>query len=101
MANRVQLQTILEDLMSSSNVYYQPPESVKLRYPCVIYSRSSIDTTFADDKPYVHRIRYKITIIDKNPDSELPGKVAALPMCVFDRHYVADNLNHDVYNLYY
>jgi hypothetical protein len=42
-----------------------------------------------------------ITVIDANPDSEIPGRIASLSMCIFDRAYRADNLNHDVYQLYY
>jgi hypothetical protein len=90
---------MLEDLIGSTNVYFQPPEDIQ--YPCIIYSRNLGVTKFADNQPYSHHIGYKVTVIDPNPDSEIPGKVSNLPMCIFDRHYTADNLNHDVYNLYY
>lgn len=56
---------------------------------------------YANGEPYMHVIGYKVTIIDANPDSLIPGKIALLPMCSFDRHYKSNNLNHDVYNLYY
>lgn len=46
-------------------------------------------------------VRYELTVIDKNPDSDILDRVASLPMCAFERHYTADNLNHDVYNIYY
>jgi hypothetical protein len=102
MEKRVQLQSLLEGLLRSRNVYFQPPEDVKLCYPCIIYSRGIIGITqFANDKPYHYQNRYTLTVIDKNPDSEILDKVASLPMCTFERHYTADNLNHDVYNLYY
>lgn len=102
MEKRVQLQFLLEDLIGSKNVYFQPPETIKLSYPCIIYSRGVIGRTkFADDKPYQHQVRYAVTVIDKDPDSDILDKVASLPMCVFERHYTADNLNHDIYNLYY
>jgi hypothetical protein len=101
MGKRAQLQVALEALIGSTNVYFQPPETVKLKYPCVIYERNSIKTKFADDNPYNHQTKYQVTVIDKNPDSDLPQKIGGLPMCSFDRHYTSDNLNHDVYNLYY
>lgn len=101
MGKRTDLQTILEGLLGSRNVYFQPPESVKLKYPCIIYSRDYGETRFADNLPYNHQIRYKVTVIDSNPDSEILNKVVALPSCSFSRHYTADNLNHDVYNLYF
>jgi hypothetical protein len=101
MEKRVQLQYLLEGLMETGKVYFQPPEDVKLSYPCIIYSRDSGDTNFADNNPYHLQTRYKVTIIDSNPDSTIPGKVAQLPTCTFATHFTADNLNHDVYNLYF
>jgi hypothetical protein len=58
-------------------------------------------TVHADDIPYRSRMCYGVTVIDPNPDSEIPAKIAALPLCRFARHFTADNLNHDVYNLYF
>ena len=101
MGTRVQLQSLLENILGSRNVYFQPPESVKLCYPCIIYSRNKNQTWFADDKPYNHQIQYTLIIIDSNPDSLIPGKIADLPMCTYDRRYNKDNLNHEIYNLYY
>jgi hypothetical protein len=101
MGTRVQLQTILEDILGSRNVYFQPPENFNLLYPCIIYKRNNILTSFADDQPYNHKTQYSITVIDRDPDSEIPVKISKLPMCKFERHYSAENLNHDVYNIYY
>jgi len=58
-------------------------------------------TEYADNGPYKHKTRYQVTVIDKNPDSEIPAKVKALPLCAYSRFFVADNLNHDVFNLYF
>lgn len=99
MGSRLGLQDLLETLVD--NVYFQPPESLKLSYPCIVYSRSDMDTKFADDIPYAHSKQYQLIVIDKDPDSNIPGKVALLPMCTFDRHYTANNLNHDIFDIYY
>ena len=99
MGTRLQLQTMLETLIG--NVYYQPPETVKISYPCIIYTWDKVKTRFASDTPYSWHLGYKVTIIDKNPDSDIPEKVAMLSKCIFDRHYTADNLHHFVFNIYY
>ena len=99
MASREDLQTLLETL--ASNVYFQPPESVKLSYPCIIYSRNRVSIKHADNKPYQKGIQYSVMLIDYNPDSLILEKLEALPTCSFDRHYVADNLYHDVYTIYF
>lgn len=101
MGTRESLQTVLTALLESDNVYFQPPPTVKMKYPCIVYHRDFVDTKFADDKPYLKRKRYLVTVIDSNPDSEIPDKVASLPLCIFDRFFTADNLNHDVYKLFF
>lgn len=99
MGQRLQLHQLLETF--SDHVYFQPPTNVRLQYPCIVYHRDFAETKFADDFPYNHTKRYMITIIDPDPDSEIPSKVAALPMSLFNRFYTADDLNHDVYNVYF
>lgn len=101
MGKRLELQTLLETLLGSRNVYFQPPASVSMKYPCIVYQRDYQDNKFANNLPYSQTKRYAVTVIDRNPDSEFPDKVAALPLSSFTRHFTADNLNHDVYNLYF
>lgn len=101
MGSRLELQTLLENILGSRNVYYQPPASVSMKYPAIVYSRNDIETIFADNNPYSLHHAYTITLIDSNPDSEYVNKIAMLPLCTYDRHYKADNLNHDVFNLYF
>lgn len=98
---RQQLQADLQALLGSSNVYFQPPESVKMQYPCIVYQRDNASTIFADDHPYRHTQRYQVTVIDRNPDSEIPDKVAKLPMTTYNRFFAVDGLNHDVFVMYY
>lgn len=101
MGQRLQLQTLLEEIKGDDQVYFQPPENVQMVYPCIVYSRDNADTKFAGNNPYKHTKRYQVIVIDRNPDSDIPDKIAALPMCTFSRFFVADNLNHDVYILYF
>lgn len=101
MATRVDLQNALEELLGSRNVYYQPPESLKMNYPAIVYARKTIDNSYANNSVYKQNYAYEITVIDKNPDSEIVNKVSKLPTCRFDRHFKSDNLNHDVFTLYY
>lgn len=101
MARRLLLQDLLEDLLGSTNVYFQPPANVQMAYPCIVYMRDSAETQFAGNRPYNHVWRYMVTVIDRDPDSDIPDKVAALPMCLFNRNYPANGLHHDVFNLYY
>lgn len=101
MGSRLELQNLLESILGSRNVYYQPPESIKIKYPAIIYSRNNIDNNFADDMVYMQNHTYQIIVIDANPDSEIVNKISKLPMCRYNRHYTSDNLNHDVFILNY
>ena len=101
MSRREELHEIFCDLLGSRNVYFQPPSTVKMTYPCIIYNRNTRNENRADDLLYNFMEGYTVTVVDRNPDSLIPGKVAQLPLCSFDRFYTADNLNHDVYTIYY
>lgn len=101
MAPRLQLHELLKDILGSDNVYFQPPSSHVMQYPCIRYERSNIRSKSADNAPYKLQKEYTITVIDANPDSSLPDEIAKLPQCIMDRAYKADNLNHDVFNILY
>lgn len=96
---RSELQALLLELCD--NVYFQPPPSISLSYPCIIYKRSDVGIDHADNAPYNSRKRYQIMVVDRDPDSDIPDQVATLPTASFDRHYAADDLNHDVYNVFF
>jgi hypothetical protein len=101
MGQRLELHEILKGIMGANQVYFQPPEDLAMTYPCITYERDDADTKFADNSPYRYTKRYQVTVMDRDPDSEFPDKVAKLPMCTFSRAFKADNLNHDVFNLYF
>ncbi|MBR0280524.1 MAG: hypothetical protein IJQ81_02900 [Oscillibacter sp.] len=84
----------------SGHLYFQPPETVKMAYPAVVYSLSNIQIRHADNQPYKSAKQYQITAIDKDPDSALPERIAELPTARFNRFFVSDNLNHWVFTVY-
>lgn len=101
MASRTELQSLLEITIGNKNVYFQPPESLRMTYPCIRYEYSNLDTKYADNKPYRHEICYKITYIDKNPDNTNWLKIANLPKVKFDRPFISDVLYHWVFIIYF
>lgn len=101
MASRLELQAKLEELLESRNVYYQPPESIKLQYPAIVYSKANIGNRYANDGKYLQLPSYEIIVIDRKADNPVINKILSLPMSRFDRMYKADNLYHDVITLYF
>ena len=101
MSNRLDLQATFEKILGSRNVYFQPPESVKLNYPAIVYAIKDVETAFADNRAYLKAPSYEVTLIDKNPDNAFVEAILDIPYCTFDRHYKADNLNHYVFTLFH
>lgn len=102
MGTRLELSAILHNLLGSDNVYFQPPASVKMSYPAIRYSLIGVDITRADNLNYRKIKKYLITIIHNNPDNTIKDEILDL----FDHismgtPYVADNLYHYVYTLYF
>ena len=102
MASRHELHDELKVLLGSSNVYFQPPESIKMKYPCYVYHREAPDVIHADNKLYRRVHKYGLIYITLDPDDSLiDGTVDHFAMCRFGRFYAADGLNHYYYDLYY
>lgn len=101
MASRPDLQTLLEELLGSRNVYFQPPENLRMNYPAIVYSLSNVRKQHADDAAYKLLTAYSVVLIDKDPDTQFLMPILALRYCSFDRFYRADNLNHWVFTLYH
>jgi hypothetical protein len=107
MDKRLELHEILCELVNITepngdrHTYFDPPASVKMKYPAIRYARKRIENTYANNSVYGQKNSYELTVIYDNPDSDLVRKVSLLPMCTHDRHYKADNLNHDTFTIYY
>ena len=99
MDRRIELDGWLKTICSI--VYFQPPATVRLSYPCIIYSLKDIDPRFANNKPYLLDSSYTLIYITRDPDDPVRYQLAEASMCRFDRYYTADNLNHYVYRIYY
>lgn len=99
--DRYELNAILKTIAGNNNVYYQPPESLKMSYPCIVYTKSDITDRYASNGKYIIRHCYEITVIDKNPDSEIVARMEKYKEARFNRHFTSDGLNHDVFTLYF
>lgn len=101
MASRLELHEELVNILGSRYVYFQPPESIKMTYPAIVYERSDIPNRFANDNVYLQAVKYKVTIVDRDPDSEIVTRMSKFKTARFDKHYVIDGLNHDAFTIYY
>ena len=102
MASRLKLHEELCEILGSRNVYFQPPKSTQMKYPCIVYSKDSIDKHNANNKAYLKTNVYDGVVIDRDPDSTiLDSIVDGFSKCSVNGCYTADNLYHFPFKLYY
>ena len=102
MGTRLELQEELEGVLGSKNVYFQPPETIKMKYDAIVYDFSTMVIRRANDKPYIKVKGYDLTVISRNPDNNLVNDLLDHFLHIrFNRRYKADNLYHDSLTLYY
>lgn len=96
-------ESILDAIQKEAHrhVYFQTPASLRMSYPCIVYKLDNVSTRYANNHPYTHKKRYTVTVIDRNPDSEIPDRIGAFPLSSFRTKFEKDNLNHFVYQLYF
>lgn len=96
---RLDLQRFLKT--KTNNVYFQPDTNIKLKFPCIVYMRTRLDGTHANNGVYRLDHGYKLTYIHFNPDDPFVDEIAKFPKCRFRREYSVDGLYHDEYILYW
>lgn len=101
MDNRKALQKTLETILGSRQVYYNPPENIKMSYPAIVYTKDKIKSLYANDNKYLKHTSYSITVISNTPDNPIIERILDIPLTEFDRSFVSDNLYHDVITIYY
>lgn len=98
--SRLDFHNVLVNTLGSSNVYFQPPENLKLKHPCIVYSINNVDTTYASNYPYKFDVCYQVTLISRDPDDETRDKLLKLQMSRYERSFKSNDLNHDVFRIY-
>lgn len=102
MASRIELHETLKTILGSNNVYFNPPEKLKMEYPCIRYKRTTVRTENADDKIYLKYNRYQIVVIDKNVDSQIADRILEqLPLTTISNFTISEGLLHVFMETYY
>lgn len=96
MTNRLTLHKTLTDILGSGYVYYNPPESTKMSFPCIVYKLNNIIPTHADNMNYIDHTVYKITVISKQVDHPAVKKILKLPRTRFSTSFTANGFYHYV-----
>ena len=105
MASRLELHEELCEVLGSRNVYFQPPENVKMEYNptgAIRYKLGGKDLKRANNKIYLSTNQYEGVVITRDPDTTVPDELLThFEMCSFGRPYTSDKLNHYPFTIYY
>ena len=102
MAKRADLHEELCTILGTRNVYFTPPESVRMSYDAIRYELGGKDIKRANNRLYLFTNRYDGVVITRDPDTTIPDAILShFEMCSFGSPYTADNLNHYPFTLYY
>ena len=105
----------LKNLLKTDEVYFQASADAGItgneeayiftgiEYPCFIVKRTTAYQPRANDKLYQFRPGYEVTYINRDePDPEMLELVGeTFPYAAYQRHFVSENLHHDVWMIYY
>lgn len=101
MGQRLDLHQLLKNIPGVEGAYFQPDQNTSMLYPAIVYQRSESYVSYADSLKYWRKKRYSVTVIDRNPDSEIVDAVEELPYTQFERFFVTQGLNHTVFQTYF
>lgn len=102
MGTRLQLQDELESILGSPNVYYQPPSSTSLKYPCIIYELDNTNVKAADNNKYIKVNRYHVKHLYKSLSNELKDSILdSFMMVSHNNRMKVDGLYNDDFTLFY
>lgn len=100
MHTRIELHTALKNALGSNNVYFAPPEGLRMNYPAIVYKERTINVKHAGSIPYIHRTMYDIIVISSDPDNAICKRVSQIPTVNPGTRYIVDNLYHDPFTIY-
>lgn len=96
--SRKELQRKLLDVKIQNGlkgVYFEPPENLKIFYPCIVYNLRGVRDSYADNVVYLGRDEYSITLIELDPDSPVYRQMlTSIPNIRMDSAYTSDGLYH-------
>ena len=105
MANKLKWEQIRDILYTiTENVYYDPPTSIQMKFPCFRFTMNNTDSKYADNLSYLRTKRWAITFITRDVeelDDVINQMLIKFKYCTHETTFKADNLNHAVFNLYF
>lgn len=101
-SKRLEFDKELRSVLGNNNVYFEPPATIQMKYPCIIYSVDRVKTFRADNDAYINNRAYQVISVTTNPDTDIvEDMLDSFKHCYFERRYKSDGLIHDVFTIYF
>lgn len=101
MRTRLDLHELLCELVESRHVYFSPPASIQMMYPCIVYEVIGCQNDYADNLKYRNHRRWSVTYITTDPDDTVHNRLDELQYSNPGNPFVADGLYHFPYTIYF
>ncbi len=88
-----------EEIMHCDSVYFQPPSSLKLKYPCIVYNLNDINDKKADEISDDRHYQFRLTLISPNPDNNIVDKIMNLKYAKYVRSFSTQGLYHYMFDI--
>lgn len=94
---------LCKEVLKTRNCYFNPPASIQMEYPCIVYSYAAPSVEHADNKRYHNTSAYDLMVIDTDPESEISKSLFGSDFLYLSpgNPYVVDGLYHFPFTLYY
>ena len=97
-----ELRDLQQEILGYQHTYFEPPESVRMKYDAVVYQRTGYDTVKANDRNYIVHDQYQVMVISRDAETPLPKAILKhFSYCSPGRPTVTDNLYHFPFTIYY
>ncbi len=89
----------IKEATGLTHVYYDPPESIFMEYPAIVYKKTNMPSEYADGLKYIKHLAFEVKLICEDADSKYVDILHDFKFSNFNRHYIADDLHHDVFTI--
>lgn len=87
------------DGIDGVNLYFRPPSSLMITYPCVIYDLKVVDVRHSDNQVYSDGERYEVSYITSTQDDRNWTRLRDIPGSRWIRNFNKENLYHHIFEI--
>lgn len=97
--SRLHLDSILHEVSNRHGnfpIYFKPPSGFNLKYPCLVYNPSGVDSVNANNELYIAHRQYELSFMTQRIDQEelIKDIVKSVPYGRIIREFETNGIQH-------